>query len=295
MRGRAHAKVNLFLRVLGRRADGYHEIETVLHEVSLADELEVRSAPAGRVALHVRASAEAAAQLPPSEDNLVARAARALAERCPGRGARIDLTKRIPVGAGLGGGSSDAAAALVALDELWGARLSRDALADLAARLGSDVPFFLVGGTARASGRGERIAALRAGAPLWLVLGISHRPLFTAAVYARWEGRPSSPGPAPLEAALAAGDPGELAAHLRNDLEPAALALRPELAAGKEAMMAAGALAALVSGSGPTVFGLARHEADAGAVAARVRDAFDRVEVVASAPGRGVAPAVLRP
>jgi 4-diphosphocytidyl-2-C-methyl-D-erythritol kinase len=284
MRRLAHAKVNLCLRVLARRGDGYHDIDTILHAISLADEIEAVADGSGEVRVVVRAGAPVGA-LPAEEDDLVTRAARALAARSPRPvGARVEVVKRIPVGAGLGGGSSDAAATLLALNELWGLRLGRAQLAEVASGLGSDVPFFLSGGSMRARGRGEVLSPVRVGARLWFVLGLATSPLLTREVYGRWSPRTGRGGEPGLTSALAAGDPSAVGRALRNDLEEAAFALRPELPEAKRALLDAGALGALVSGSGPTLFGLARDEEHAAALAAAVAGAFDRTEIVASSP-----------
>ncbi|HEX2234684.1 MAG TPA: 4-(cytidine 5'-diphospho)-2-C-methyl-D-erythritol kinase [Actinomycetota bacterium] len=282
MRVRAHAKVNLCLRVLARRDDGYHDVDTVLHGVSLADEIEVVEDRPGEVHVTARAGAPVGV-LPDAEDDLVARAAGALAARSERPvGARIEVVKRIPVGAGLGGGSSDAAATLLALNDLWGLHLGRAELAEVAGRLGSDVPYFLSGATMRARGRGEVLSPMRVRGPLWFVLGLSTSPLLTQQVYARWSPRARDRDGAGLAAALASGDPAAVARVLRNDLEEAAFELRPELPEAKRALLEAGALGALVSGSGPTLFGVARDRAHAAAVAGAVAGAFDRTEIVAS-------------
>jgi 4-diphosphocytidyl-2-C-methyl-D-erythritol kinase len=281
VRVRAYAKLNLFLRVIGRRADGYHEVETLYHGISLADELEVAPGSDG-VTLWTRGGPGG---LPPGDENLVVRAAHRLRARCRAQGARIGLHKHIPVGAGLGGGSADAAAALAALNELWSCGLGAADLSALAAELGSDVPFCLVGGSALGTGRGELLRTLDAPTALWFVLGISTRPLMTADVYRLWRAsRAPQEGLSAIVAALRSGDARAVAAHVHNDLEDVVMELRPELGAKRRALEEAGALAACVSGSGPTLFALASGEAHAGALAGAVAGRFDRVEVVASAP-----------
>jgi 4-diphosphocytidyl-2-C-methyl-D-erythritol kinase len=189
--------------------------------------------------------------------------------------AALEVDKSIPVAAGLAGGSADAAATLVALDALWGTRAGRDELSALAARLGSDVPFSLRGGVALGSGRGEQVApVLTRGRWDW-VLGIADGGLSTPAVYAeldrlRAEGRvPAEASSAePVLAAMRSGQPSALAAVLANDLQPAALSLRPALRRALRAATEAGARAALVSGSGPTVAALAEDAAAAVRLAA---------------------------
>jgi 4-diphosphocytidyl-2-C-methyl-D-erythritol kinase len=291
LRARAAAKINLALLVGPRRADGYHELVTVFQSVALWDELEVAAVDDATLELSVEGM-----PLPADEGNLVLMAARELTRRGPERpaaGARFRLRKGIPVAAGLGGGSADGAAALLALDQLWGLGLPMPTLAAIAGELGSDVPFCLTGGTALATGRGERLSPIaEAGSWSW-VLGISRKGLPTPAVYRRYDelglGRRLTPSAADgVLGALAAGDPAGLAAELVNDLEAAAFHLRPELAGAKRCMLDAGALGAVLSGSGPTMLGLAADEGHARRIAKAVRDAFDHVTVVRS-PVPGVA------
>ena len=281
---RTHAKVNLFLRVLGRRADGYHEIETILHGIALADDLEVRATSTRSIEVDMSLAPGVPGPLPASADNLVTRAARSVGEVAGGRwGAVIRGKKHVPVGSGLGGGSSNAAGTLVALNELWGARLRAEELASRAALLGSDVSYFLEGGTALATSRGEEITGLVSTSMLWFVLGMSSDPMLTADVYAAWDALGSaSENAAPMVMALGAGDTVEIGSLLHNDLEVPAFRLRPALARLKAAMIAAGAVGAAMSGSGPTIFGIARDGAHARSIAARVDDVFDRVVVTSS-------------
>jgi 4-diphosphocytidyl-2-C-methyl-D-erythritol kinase len=284
MLARSYAKVNLWLRVVGKRPDGFHDIETIFQTVSLFDELEF---DAGHPSIEVSMSV-------PVEDNLAERAARALT-RERNLGARVTIRKHIPVGAGLAGGSGNAAAVLRALDLLWELRTPGDELVDLAAGLGSDVPFLLEGGTKLGWGRGELLARLPYEPDLWFVLGISNEGLSTAEVYRRWDplGPAGRVGGAPVETesnlgefrdALASGDPDLIAARVRNDLQAAALDARPELADKLEGLIAVGALAAFVSGSGPTVVGIGRDEEHARTLAGSVEEHFDRVEVVSTHP-----------
>jgi 4-diphosphocytidyl-2-C-methyl-D-erythritol kinase len=281
---KTHAKVNLFLRVLGRRPDGYHEIETILHGTALADELELRAMSSGTIHVDMTLAGDLRGPLPLPAEDLVARAAGAVGAAAGGRwGAVIRVVKHIPIGAGLGGGSANGAGTLVALNELWGNPLRPEELTSRAALLGCDVPYFLEGGTALATARGEEIAPLVSTSVLWLVLGISHAPLATGDVYAAWDAiGPTPVNAAPLVMALGAGDAGEIASLLHNDLEAAAFRLRPGLAGAKEAMLAAGAVGASMSGSGPTIFGIARDRSHARLLAARVEDAFDLVVVTSS-------------
>lgn len=278
MRFLAPAKINLFLTVGARRADGLHEIVSVMQSVSLADELSLEPGPDLTLAV------EPAGAAPSGEDNIALRAALALrAATGTGSGAALSLTKRIPVAAGLGGGSADAAAALVGLNRLWDAGLSRKALERLGAGLGADVPFCVRGGTALALGAGERLSPLSC-PTLWWVIGVSGSSLSTAEVYAELDrlGAGTPGDPADLAAALARGDAEAAAGLMANDLEAPAAALLPSAAEGRAALLDAGALGAVMAGSGPTWCGLARDEAHARDVAGRASPAFARVEVARS-------------
>lgn len=258
---RVPAKVNLELRVGGPREDGYHELATVYQAISLTDEVIARRA----LGFSITVEGAQAERVPLDESNLALRAARLLAERVGIEdGVALHLRKAIPVAGGMAGGSADAAAALLACDALWHAGLSRDELVALAAELGSDVPFALVGGTAIGTGRGERVApALVRGVYHWVV-ALHEDGLSTPAVYQEIDrlrqGRilPEPRVSDALMQALRSGSPEALGAALANDLEPAACSLRPELEATLETGRDGGALGALVSGSGPTVVFLVR-------------------------------------
>jgi 4-diphosphocytidyl-2-C-methyl-D-erythritol kinase len=265
---RVPAKVNLQLSVGPVRDDGYHDLVNVFHAVSLFDE--VTAVPSGR--LEVRVEGDSIEGVPTDADNLAAKAARLLAVRvgvAPTVALRI--RKSIPVAGGMAGGSADAAAALVACNELWQAELPREELMELAATLGSDVPFALLGGTAVGLGRGERLtSALVRGRFHW-VFAYADGGLSTPAVYAEcdqlrgaFEERVAWPRTsADLMSALAIGDVLALGKALSNDLQPAALTLRPSLRRTLRAGRDFGALGALVSGSGPTCAFLAESEAHA--------------------------------
>lgn len=266
---RVPAKINLSLQVGARRADGYHELATVFQAVSLYDE--VTATPATRLSVHVRG--DQVAGVPAGADNLAHRAAMLLARHTGvGAGAELEIVKGIPVAGGMAGGSADAAGALVALDVLWGTGCDRAELTKLAARLGSDVPFALHGGTALGTGRGELLTEVLARGSYHWVLALADGGLPTPDVYAAFDasGAGPGPGPEPVLAALRRGDAEALGAALSNDLQPAALALRPVLrrvlAAGEEL----GALGGLVSGSGPTVALLARDRSSAASLAAEL-------------------------
>jgi 4-diphosphocytidyl-2-C-methyl-D-erythritol kinase len=280
-----NAKINLFLALRGRREDGYHEIATVLHSVSLADDLVVAEGAGPRDHVELGFEPWLGPVAIPEEQNLVARAALLMRERL-GQDAALEVTlrKRIPLGAGLGGGSANAAGALIALNRLWAARLDAPELGRLGAELGSDVPFCLVGGSAMATGRGEVVRRVEVPQSLWFLLGMSSQPLPTADVYRAWSPGAAPREPKPLLAALTAGDTARLAGLLHNDLETVAFELRPRLRRAKAALLDAGALGACLSGSGPTLFALTDGEAHARAVAEAVKGAFDKVVMVSSRP-----------
>jgi 4-diphosphocytidyl-2-C-methyl-D-erythritol kinase len=287
MRIRTHAKVNLFLHVMGLRHDGYHEVETILHGVKLADDLTVTSLDEPRIEVDMVLDEGLSGDIPAMEENLAYLAARALVENgATDRGVRIDLRKRIPMAAGLGGGSGNAAGILVILNELWEISLDDATLADVAGQIGSDVPYCIAGGTALAKARGEKLTRLPGPDDLWFVLGVSNEPLRTRDVYEGWDKlrTPTEASSAPMTMALGAGDPNEIASLLHNDLEPIAFQVRPELRGKKEALIRAGSLGTAVSGSGPTLFGIASGEQHAARIAAAVEDAFDKVVVVRSQP-----------
>ena len=261
----AAAKVNLALEVLSRRPDGYHEIATVMQTVDLSDRMMLEDTDG----LEVRTSA---AGVPTDERNLAYRAAAALREAAGiARGARITLDKRIPVAAGLGGGSTDAAAALVGLNRLWGLRWPVERLEELAVGLGMDVPFFLRGGAALGTGRGERLSPLGSAA-LALVLVNPRFAVSTAEMYGRITPAMYSDGARAKDAAgaLESRRAGRVAGSLYNGLELAARAAYPQIGQMQAALVAAGALGAAMSGSGPTVFGVALSWEQARQIRARV-------------------------
>lgn len=303
VRVRVPAKINLFLAVRGRRSDGLHDIVSVMQTISIHDELEAclygsvdAEHPAARKHMGLRLEHDGGPALPDDDTNLALRAARLLAttlgvegdtDREDGPVTVLRLHKRIPVAAGLAGGSADAAAALIALDALWGCGLDRSELRRLAAELGADVPFCLVGGTALATGTGTATAQVLCRGTFHWVVGVSAVPLQTAAVYAEWDRRsaPTEVEPDVVLHALRTDDVDALGAALHNELEPAAFALRPELATAKQALLDAGAVGAVLSGSGPTMLGLARSADHATELAARVADRFHQVAVATSPAG----------
>lgn len=267
VRREAHAKVNLFLRVMGAREDGYHELASLVLPLTLADTVTVRIARELRV--EVRGEEPLASAVPAGGLNLALIAALGLAEASAGAsGALIEIHKRIPVAAGLGGGSADAAAALLALNELWECGLDRAALIEIGGRVGSDVPALLAGEPVLVGGRGDRLEAAKMGR-LWWVLVPQEFPARSPEAYRWWDEDGAVTGPAPwslLEAA-AAGDADALGPLLFNDLEAPVARRHPEVAETKQRLLGAGACGAVMSGSGPTVAGLARDEAHAGQIA----------------------------
>ncbi|KUM71997.1 4-(cytidine 5'-diphospho)-2-C-methyl-D-erythritol kinase [Streptomyces curacoi] len=288
---RVPAKVNVQLAVGAARPDGFHDLANVFLAVGLYDEVTVTPADE----LRVTCEGPDADQVPLDVTNLAARAAIALAER---RGidpaVHLHIAKDIPVAGGMAGGSADGAGALLACDALWGANASREELLDICAQLGSDVPFSLVGGAALGTGRGEKLRALEVGGTFHWVFAMAGRGLSTPAVFREFdrlgEGAdiPAPVASEPLLDALAKGDPDALAAAVSNDLQPAALSLFPELADTLAAGRAAGALTALVSGSGPTTAFLARDAESAAAVAETLRSSgMCRAVRTASGPAPG--------
>lgn len=282
---RVPAKINLQLGVGPVRDDGYHDLATVFHAVSLFDE--ITATPADE--LTVRVEGDSVEGVPVGGDNLAAKAARLLAERIGVRPAvELRIRKAIPVAGGMAGGSADAAAALVACDALWAAGLDFRELSELGAALGSDVPFSLLGGTALGLGRGERLRPVQVAGRFHWVFALADGGLSTPAVYAecdrlRETGGTQAAPPEPPErllAALADGDAAALGAALTNDLQPAALSLRPRLRRTLGAGRDHGALGALVSGSGPTCAFLAASDEHADELACALSKAGVARDVV---------------
>ncbi|MGA6158086.1 4-(cytidine 5'-diphospho)-2-C-methyl-D-erythritol kinase [Stenotrophomonas sp. NPDC087984] len=275
---RVPAKVNVQLAVGGLRPDGFHDLANVFLAVGLHDE--VTATPSDTLRITIEGAD--ADQVPLDHTNLAARAAVALAERHGIEpGVHLHIAKDIPVAGGMAGGSADAAGALLACDALWGTKATRDELLQICADLGSDIPFSLVGGAALGRGRGELLTPLETGGTFHWVFAVADGGLSTPAVYRECDrlreasgagaGAADVPDPEPSQAlldALRTGDATALAAAVSNDLQPAALSLRPALAATLRAGAAAGALASLVSGSGPTCAFLAKDPEAAQAVAA---------------------------
>ncbi len=288
---RVPGKVNLYLAVGDRCDDGYHKLTTVFHAVSLFDEVTVRTSDM----TSIEVVGEGAEQVPMDERNLAWQAAELLGKHV-GRTPDVAITidKSIPVAGGMAGGSADAAAVLVAVNALWEQGVPRRDLHTLAARLGSDVPFALHGGTALGTGRGDELATVLSRNTFHWVLALGQTGLSTAAVFAELDrlrdvGAPPRLGDAePVLAALASGDPAVLAPLLGNELQPAAMSLDPTLRRTLRAGSEAGALAGVVSGSGPTCAFLCASAASAVEVCAELAGAgVCRTVRVASGPVQG--------
>lgn len=274
---RVPAKINLRLRVGDVRPDGYHELTTVFHAISLVDEVTVaRSEPGSGPSVSI--TGEGARSVPTDASNLAWRAATALAEwaSLPRVDVAIRISKSIPVAGGMAGGSADAAATLIACRRLWDLMVDDDELHQVASRLGSDVAFGLLGGTARGTGRGDVLTpVLTTGEFHWVVVLVDGE-LSTPRVYAEWDRlrdaghEPIPPNDEALLGALRGGDPRTIGPLLANDLQAAAVSLRPSLAPLLEAGEQRGALGSLVSGSGPTCVFLAADRDAAVALAAEL-------------------------
>ena len=270
VRVRVPAKVNLALRVGGADASGYHELGTVFQAVSLGDEILAERAPAGVFTLAFHG--EGAGFLPVDDTNLAMRAAKLLAARCEvtGAGVRLTIRKRIPVAGGMAGGSADAAGTLVACNALWQVGATRSDLHPLAAELGADVPFLLLGGTAIGTGRGDQLTSVMTSGTYHWTFALAHSGLSTPAVFREFD-RTSTPDtteiPVELVEALRVGDTGAVGASLVNDLQGPAVSLLPQLAHTLRLGLEAGALGAIVSGSGPTCAFLAGSSAHAAELA----------------------------
>ncbi|HWL35060.1 MAG TPA: 4-(cytidine 5'-diphospho)-2-C-methyl-D-erythritol kinase [Frankiaceae bacterium] len=265
---RAPGKVNLHLSVGGRRDDGYHDVTTVFQAVSLYDDVTVTPEPSE---ITCRVSGEGAGELPTDSGNLAVAAALRLAVAAGvDAGAALQLVKGIPVAGGMAGGSADAAATLVACDALWQTGFPREDLEAIAATLGSDVPFALHGGSALGVGRGEQVSPVLVRGQFHWVFALAERGLSTASVYEEHDRGDPQPEREPdgVLAALRAADAVALGRALHNDLQAAALRLRPALRKTLDAGMERGALGAVVSGSGPTCAFLAGSQSDAVALAA---------------------------
>lgn len=289
----ARAKVNLFLRILGRRPDGFHDLASIFQAIELADTLAFE-VQAGRDDLNLRCTDLA---MPDGQDNLIAKAYRLLRERYGDRigqpGVVCRVEKRIPIGAGLGGGSADAAGALVGLDCLWALGLSREELLALATELGSDVPFALIGGTACVSGRGEVIEPIEGSPEMHFVIAIPPFGVSTAEAYGWWDkAHPVTPdAPTPAEVrnlwSMALRD-GSYAQYLHNDFEPLVFAGHPDLRRMADRLRSPGAIPVL-TGSGSALITLVADHAAALETAQRYQPvAGERILITRSWTGPSV-------
>ena len=292
VRVRAAAKINLHLGVGGLRPDGFHELHTVYQAISLHDDLVAMPSDGWSVETRTEAHVDAAA-LPAAEDNIVTAAARLLAaEHGIEPRAAVEVHNAIPVAGGLAGGSADAAAALVALDALWGLDTPHPRLLELAGQLGSDVPNALLGGTVLGTGHGEVVAPVPDPGSWWWVVVTSREGMSTPAVYGHFDelyphASPEPPSADALLAALLSRDPHALAATLHNGLQEPALDLRPDLRTLLEDGDDAGALRGLVSGSGPTCVFLCESHEHATLVASRLIVAGHETALTAHGPAAG--------
>lgn len=273
MRIEARAKINWTLDIVGQRDDGYHLMDMLMQPVTLADTVTLTPAPG------LSLTCGGSPLLPADEKHLALRAARALKAHTgyPG-GAAIHVEKRIPVGAGLGGGSADAAAVLAGLNRLWQTGLSQEEIEALGLTLGADVPFCLRGGLTRTTGIGEKMADLPCGAcwPLVVVQpceGLSTKEIFTAYHEGVVERRPDN---AAAAVALASGDPDALCAVMANVMQPVSALRRPEIARAIEALQGCGAFAAQMTGSGSAVIGAFRTPAEADAAYTTIRSLWEK-------------------
>jgi len=286
LEARCPAKVNLWLRVIGRREDGYHELDTLFQAIDLWDVL--RIAPAEELSLACDDPG-----LPVDGTNLVLRAAEALRARHPERrlGARLTLLKKIPARAGLGGGSSDGAGALLLCRRFWGLPESDADLAAIAASLGADVPFFLMGGTAHGTGRGDRIEARPVAGEWPLLLGLPPFGVSTGEAYARFDARLTVSG-INVSLPILSAHKWPIENDFRfavNDLEGVVFEMRPELARFKNALLRGGAKSALLSGSGSAVFGLFDDARARDVAAERLRNRFHEWRLVGIRTVQGAA------
>ena len=254
---KAPAKINLSLDVLGKRQDGYHEVKMIMTTIDLADRLELMELAEDRIVIlsHNR-------YVPDDQRNLAYQAAKLLKEKFNvKKGVSITIEKTIPVAAGLAGGSSDAAATLRGLNKLWNLGLTIDELAELGSEIGSDVSFCVYGGTAIATGRGERIEHIKTPPSCWVILAKPHIGVSTADVYGNLKlNRVTHPNVDKMVDVINAGDYKGICDTVGNVLEDVTFKMHPEVARIKAQMKRFGADAVLMSGSGPTVFGLVHHD-----------------------------------
>jgi len=280
----APGKINIFFKVGALNSDGYHDVLSIYQALDIRETVTVSDSSRWKVSVSGALSEEQLAAVPTGEDNLVVRAAKSVAKlanitRTPELS--FEITKNVPVAGGMGGGSADAAAAMMAVDDLWETRVDGEALMKAAAELGADIPFALLGGTALGIGRGDKLDPIDEVQKLHWVLVPMDAGLSTPRVYAKLDEIRAAKGQDPtlvptpqvpheLIDALVHGDAREVAKHLHNDLQDAAVSLMPELSVTMDAGLAAGALAAMVSGSGPTIAMLAESEEAAESIANRL-------------------------
>lgn len=266
---KGNAKINLTLDVLYKREDGFHQVEMIMQSIDLADVLHLEERKTGDVSI-----ATTIARLPCDQRNLAYRAAALLKETCQVKsGVHIFLEKNIPVAAGLAGGSADAASVLIGLNQLWKLGLSTNELEILGAKLGSDVPFCIKGGTVLATGRGELLQPLADIKPCYIVLAKPPIGVSTAWVYRQYRGQDvkAHPNTLGVKSSLEQGDLTSVAKGLCNVLETVTIPVHPEIKKLKQSMMQYGAMASLMSGSGPTVFGLVEEQAKAEYIAEKIK------------------------
>lgn len=274
----AHAKINLTLDVLHKRTDGFHQVEMIMQAIELADILKLEENSSGDITITSNMT-----HLPSDHRNLAYQAAILIKNTCQvQKGVHIFLEKNIPMSAGLAGGSTDAAGVLWGLNRLWKLGLSLEELEVLGARLGSDVPFCLRGGTQLATGRGEILEQLHSLPPCYVVLAKPRISVSTAWVYGRYrdDGSLSHPDTAGVRLALNHGDLSGVANRLSNVLESVTMSEYSQIGKLKELMIQYGAMASLMSGSGPTVFGLVEDEEKAQYIADKLRNQSDAEIIV---------------
>ncbi len=266
---KGNAKINLTLDVLYKREDGFHQVEMIMQAIDLADVLRLEERSSGNISI-----AATIARLPCDQRNLAYRAAALIKETCQVKsGVHIFIDKKIPVAAGLAGGSTDAASVLLGLNRLWKLGLTIPELELLGSKLGSDVPFCIKGGTMLATGRGEILQPLTDIKPCFVILAKPSVSVSTAWVYRQYQGQNVKvhPNTAGVKSSLDQGDLVGVAEGLCNVLESVTIPVHPEIRKLKQAMVQHGAMASLMSGSGPTVFGLAEDQAKAEYIAQKLK------------------------
>ncbi len=278
-----NAKINLTLDILGKRPDGYHEVAMVMQSIGLSDTVEMEKTD-GPIELTINVP-----WLKADEKNLAWRAAALIKEEYKlAGGVRMKLTKRIPVAAGLAGGSTDAAAVLRGMNELSALDLSEERLCELGARLGSDIPFCLLGGTMLSTGRGEVLKRLPDLPATWVVLAKPRISVSTAWAYQNYDaqGAKEHPDNERIQQEIARGDRKAVAGLLCNVLESVTIKKYDVISQYKQMMMQQGAMASMMSGSGPTVFGLAERKETADRIAAYMREHTDAYVYVIRTTGK---------